>query len=56
MNYVQIEKRLIKQSFPKLSESDLKTIFNMYPNKSQSDSRLTIAHTRHLELERRYPV
>jgi hypothetical protein len=49
-----LEKRIIRQSFPKLSEKDLQVIFNMYPHKGQIDSRLTIAHARHMELEYRY--
>ena len=49
-----LEKRIIRQSFPKLSEKDLQVIFNIYPHKGQSESRLTIAHNRHLEIENRY--
>ena len=56
MNYIQIEKKIMKQSFPKLSEQDLKDIFKMYPNRSQSESRLTVAYNRHLDLEKWYPV
>jgi hypothetical protein len=56
MNYKQIERRIMKQSFPKLSDKDLKSIFSMYPNIGQSDSRITLAQNIHLELERRYPV
>ena len=51
---IRIEKQIIRQSFPKLSEKDIQVIYSLYPHKGQSDSRLTIAHARHMEIEYRY--
>ena len=53
---IKLEKQIIKQSFPKLSEKDIQIIFNMYPSKGQSDDRLTMAYNTHLVMESRYSV